>query len=265
MASGTFATVINCIDGREKQPIMNWMQNNLHVNYVDQITEPGADKVVAFGTPEQLEAIKQKVLISVNAHHSQTVAIAGHHNCAANPTTDEEHRAHVLRAMDVIASWGLPIQRIIGFWVNSDWQIEVIKDTGAQGYIADSYAVALTCVDGRAMGPLTNWLKQRFLVNYIDLITEPELDTVLLHAPEVQLDSIRRKVLYSSDAHHPQVIAIVAHHDCAGNAISRSDHVTQLKRGAALISSWVPGTLILGLWINETWQIEPIYDSSSQR
>ena len=128
MASGTFATVITCIDGRANQPVSNWMTTNLQVDYVDQITEPGPDKALTKGSPELLMALRDKVLISVNAHHSGIVAIAAHDDCAGNPVSAEEHRQQVLQATGVIDGWGLGV-RVIGLWVNAHWQVEVVHDS----------------------------------------------------------------------------------------------------------------------------------------
>ncbi len=126
MATGTFGSAINCIDGRAQGPVADWVKTNGHVQYVDMVTEPGADKVLAQGTPAQIESIKRSVLISVNAHKSGIIAIAGHHDCAANPVSLEEHFAHIRAAVQVIASWGLPV-RIVGLWVKEGGDIEVVE------------------------------------------------------------------------------------------------------------------------------------------
>lgn len=126
MATGTFGTAINCIDGRAQGPVSDWVKMNGQVQYVDMVTEPGVDKILAQGTPSQIESIKQKVLISVNAHKSGIIAIAGHHDCAANPVSNDEHALHIHAAVQAIASWGLPV-RIVGLWVNEWGYIEVIE------------------------------------------------------------------------------------------------------------------------------------------
>ena len=126
MAAGTFGTAINCIDGRAQGPVADWVKMNGSVQYVDTITEAGADKVLAQGSPSLIESIKQNVIISVNAHKSAIVAVAGHHDCAANPVSKDEHFAHIHAAVQVVASWGLPV-RIVGLWVNEWGYIEVVE------------------------------------------------------------------------------------------------------------------------------------------
>lgn len=125
MPSGTFGTAINCIDGRAQGPVADWVKVNGHVQYVDMITEPGADKVLAQGFSAQIEALKQKALISVNAHKSAIIAIAGHDDCAANPVSKDEHLAHIRTAMQTVSSWGLPV-RVVGLWVTEWGYVEVV-------------------------------------------------------------------------------------------------------------------------------------------
>lgn len=121
----TFGTAINCIDGRTQQPVAQWIKEHYHVAYIDMVTEPGADKALATGTAGLVDALKAKVNISINAHYSTVVAIAGHHGCAANPVSQEEHRSHILSAVQRIAQWGLPIT-VVGLWVGPEWQVESV-------------------------------------------------------------------------------------------------------------------------------------------
>ena len=126
MATGKFVTAINCIDGRVHIPVINWLRDSFDAQFVDHITEPGADKALAAGSADLLEAIKQKVLISVNAHDSKTVAVVGHHDCAAHPVSEAQHKRDIGHAVATAQSWDLPIQ-VIGLWVNSQWQVEVVS------------------------------------------------------------------------------------------------------------------------------------------
>src|SRR5260221_2454579 len=43
MATGTFGTAINCMDGRVQTPIADWVKMHFSVTLVDMITEAGAD------------------------------------------------------------------------------------------------------------------------------------------------------------------------------------------------------------------------------
>ena len=126
MATEKFVTAINCIDGRAHFPVKTWLQASFDAEFVDRITVPGVDKLLANGAAVEVEDIKQQVLISVNAHNSETVAIVGHHDCAANPVPEAQHKQDIGQAVATVKSWDLPVQ-VIGLWVNSEWQVEVVS------------------------------------------------------------------------------------------------------------------------------------------
>ncbi len=128
MSSATFATTINCIDGRAHLPVRKWMQEKLDVQYIDRITEPGVDKILAESNAAAIEAIREKVSISVNAHHSRFITVVGHHDCAANPGEEAMHQQQIRHAAAIVASWGLPAT-VFGLWVNDQWQAELICQT----------------------------------------------------------------------------------------------------------------------------------------
>ena len=75
---GKFATAINCMDGRVQLPVINWLREKLGVDYVDMITEPGPDKILAKGAGAAVDSIKARVLISVNKHGSDTILMVSH-------------------------------------------------------------------------------------------------------------------------------------------------------------------------------------------
>ncbi len=130
MAVGTFATAINCIDGRAQRPVSDWMRIQYSVDFIDTITNPGPEKGLIQGSQATIDMMRANVEVSVSAHESQLIAIAAHHGCAGNPVSDEEHLAQVRAACQVVAGWGLPV-RIIGLWVNEWWQVELIADSAA--------------------------------------------------------------------------------------------------------------------------------------
>jgi len=125
MANGTFVTVINCMDGRAQQPATNWMKQTYAADYVDMITEAGADKFVAQGSPDQLDSIKEKVGISINRHGSKVVAIVGHDDCAGNPVSKEIHLNHIAKSVEIIQSWGFNAE-VVGLWIDENWKVSRI-------------------------------------------------------------------------------------------------------------------------------------------
>ena len=127
---GDFGTAISCIDGRVQQPLSDWLKLYCHVRWVDLITEPGPDLVLTAGDPATLETIRHKVSFSVRAHGSHVVAVSGHHDCAANPASHEEHLAQIRRSADIVAGWGLPV-RVVGLWVNEWGWVDLVCEVGS--------------------------------------------------------------------------------------------------------------------------------------
>lgn len=113
------------MDGRIQLPIIHWLKEKHNVSYVDTITEPGIDKL--FLNASKVQEIKYKASISVNAHGSKIILISGHHDCAGNPVSKNEHIEHIKNSISVIQSWKMPV-KVIGAWVNEDWELEVLAN-----------------------------------------------------------------------------------------------------------------------------------------
>ncbi len=126
MAHGKFGTAINCMDGRVQEPVARWMQQTYGLDYVDMITEPGPERLLAEGAPEVVGMLA-KARISVQAHGSKVLAIAAHDDCAGNPVSPEAHQAQVRRAKQVLRTWGLSVQ-VVGLWVDNQWRVQEVKD-----------------------------------------------------------------------------------------------------------------------------------------
>lgn len=130
MSHGKFATVINCMDGRVQLPVNEWLRKKCGVDYVDTITEPGPNKILAENRDnELLESIKRRLTISVEKHGSKIIAIVGHHDCAGNPVAKEKQIAQITFAIETIKSWGYKVE-LRGLWVDENWSVnEVLTES----------------------------------------------------------------------------------------------------------------------------------------
>lgn len=127
MNSKTFGTAINCMDGRTQLPVNEWLRKKYAVDYVDTITEPGPNRILAEGSDAaSLESIKKRLSISVLKHNSKVVAVVGHHDCAGNPVDKEKQMSHIVGAVKTVRSWGFDIL-VVGLWVDDNWQIHEVK------------------------------------------------------------------------------------------------------------------------------------------
>jgi carbonic anhydrase len=121
-----FATAITCIDGRVQQPVSDWVRLHMNVRYVDLITEPGPDKVVAEAQPILSDMIR-KVKFSLRHHNSNVVVLSGHHDCAANHASKEEHIEHILEGLEVLRGYELQA-RLVGVWLNEWNSVDLIHE-----------------------------------------------------------------------------------------------------------------------------------------
>jgi len=118
------------------------------------------------------------------------------------------------------------------------------------------FATSVSCMDGRIQIPLTNWIKENFSVDYVDTITEPGIDKQV--ADNTDLESIKTKVGISINKHESELIVVSGHYDCAGNPVSNEEHITQIKKGIEVISSWNLGAKVIGVWVDDTWKINTV-------
>jgi hypothetical protein len=120
-----FATAINCIDGRTHLPLIGWMREALAVDYVDLVTEPGADRVLALEARQAANLIRPRVELSVERHAPVVVAIAAHHDCLGNPVSEAEHRQMLHAAVHEILGWRLGV-KVMALWIDERWQVDVV-------------------------------------------------------------------------------------------------------------------------------------------
>jgi carbonic anhydrase len=104
---------------------------NSNVHYVDLITEPGPDLMLSDGPILVIEEIIRKVSFSIQYHASNVVAVTGHHDCAANHATKEEHVEQILEGVRVVLSYQ-PNVRVLGLWLNEWDSVELVWDTQQQ-------------------------------------------------------------------------------------------------------------------------------------
>ena len=104
-----------------------WAREHFGVYFVDSITEPGMDKLLAEGKNLSLiDWVRAKGEISTEKHNSRKAVVVGHLECAGNPVVRDEHIVHIQTAVKQVESWRL-FDDVVGLLVNEDWEIEVIS------------------------------------------------------------------------------------------------------------------------------------------
>lgn len=53
-------------------------------------------------------------------------------------------------------------------------------------------------------------------------------------------------------------VAIVAHHDCAGNPLDKETQLGQLVKAGATVGTWGLDVSVELLWVGEDWQVQRV-------
>jgi len=113
-----------------------------------------------------------------------------------------------------------------------------------------TFGTVINCMDGRTQEPANRFLRDRFAVDFVDVITEAGPIRILSEGyPEDVLAGIRARLEISIEGHGSGQLAIVAHEDCAGNPVDKDVQMIQLKKSQAVVKDWFPGVDVIGLWI----------------
>ncbi len=110
-------------------PVSEYGKKKFGVLFADTVTEAGLVGLLANNpSPELLESIKKKILISIEKHHSKGILVHGHEECAGNPVEDNIHKENVLKAAVVLGSMvsGVEIVPLFVVKKNGLWVAEEI-------------------------------------------------------------------------------------------------------------------------------------------
>ncbi len=118
------------------------------------------------------------------------------------------------------------------------------------------FATSVSCMDGRIQIPLTKWIKENYSVDYVDTITEPGVDKTITE--NSVFESIKTKVSISINAHKSELVVLSGHYDCAANQVSNEKHIELIKKGIEVISSWNLGVTVIGVWVDDSWNVNTI-------
>ena len=116
------------------------------------------------------------------------------------------------------------------------------------------FATSISCMDGRIQIPVNTWIKKNYLVDFVDTITAPGVEKKISESTNVE--QIKSMIEISISKHKSNVIVISGHHDCAGNPVSKEEQVSQISKGIQNIKSWNYDAQVIGIWINDNWEVE---------
>jgi len=129
MNSMRFCTAINCMDGRVQLPVIEYLQQRFDVEYVDSITKPGPSLILAERKNDAtVQAILDMLKLSIEKHNSAEVAVVGHYDCAANQALRADQVVHIRQACQFLRQQFENV-KIIGLWVDENWDVHEVLDT----------------------------------------------------------------------------------------------------------------------------------------
>lgn len=121
------------------------------------------------------------------------------------------------------------------------------------------FCTAINCLDGRVQLPVIQFLQKRYIVNYVDTITEPAPNLILSSKNNTpRIKSIIEKVNISISAHDSKGIAVIGHHGCAGNPASNDIQIAQIRKAVNYLQNRFHNLPVIGLWVDENFNVHEL-------
>ncbi len=125
--------------------------------------------------------------------------------------------------------------------------------------VSARFATVINCMDGRTQLAVIEYMKTKFNVDFVDVITEPSPVKVIAEQRSAfQVYSIQQRLMISQEKHASQHLALVAHYDCNANPVEKSKQIEQLRQSLQYISLWGFKGAVIGLWVDENWEVEEV-------
>ncbi len=121
------------------------------------------------------------------------------------------------------------------------------------------FGTAINCIDGRTQEPVIIFMKQKYNIDGVDMVTFPGVDGMMSSRENSdKIDLIRREVSISIEKHHSRIIAVIGHFDCAGNPGDKYHHYAHIRKAVHEVFSWNFDVQVAGYYVNDKLQIEEV-------
>ena len=121
------------------------------------------------------------------------------------------------------------------------------------------FCTVVNCMDGRVQEPVGAFCRKRFRVSFVDTVTEAGPSLLLSRRQgSEEARSILRRVEVSVAGHGSRGIAVVGHHDCAGNPAPMEEQIASLREAVSLLHESFSGVEVIALWVDEEWQVREV-------
>jgi hypothetical protein len=120
------------------------------------------------------------------------------------------------------------------------------------------FGTAINCIDGRVQYPVLDYLNKHFDLEFFDAPNEAgPLHILTDRSDQCRLNSLKEQIRVSVEEHGSRLIALVGHHDCAGNPVTREIQEKQINNALAYLRRvFGKHILYVGLYVNEQWKVE---------
>ncbi len=126
----TYATIISCMDGRIQKPLRDFAIEKFGVSVADVITDRGGLlRHLSGESAGYIDNILRSVQVSLEAHESTGIIIAGHQKCVGYSTTDEKKKKEIRQAAYLLEE-NFPDVEIIPVFVKEgepEWKVEELS------------------------------------------------------------------------------------------------------------------------------------------
>ena len=121
------------------------------------------------------------------------------------------------------------------------------------------FGVSINCMDGRVQVPVIEYMRTKYSLDYVDMVTEAGPIRILSENGEGTIaESIRSRVDISITKHNSELIAVVGHYDCAGNPVEKDAQLEQMRTAIRVVESWDSKALVIGLWVDKSCTVHEI-------
>lgn len=125
----------------------------------------------------------------------------------------------------------------------------------------NEFGTTITCMDGRVQETVQQYVKDNYNVKYVDTITlAGPVKVIALKKQKSILHNLQFRSDISVNGHKSNIIAVVGHHDCAGIVEDDDTQVEFIKESVKTIKEWYTGVTVIGLWLDEKFQITKLND-----
>ena len=124
-----------------------------------------------------------------------------------------------------------------------------------------NFATIVSCMDGRIQKPLRDFAIKKFVVTYVDAITDRGglLRSLSEEKNETYLSNMIENIQVSLTSHKSKGIVIAGHKHCAGYPISDDQKKKEVLYAADLIRNSIPGVEVVPVFVSEDdplWKVE---------